>query len=149
MEPLLEGLLRSWGPNFEKSLQQPFQSRGWLEDYWCMCKWKWPFWGTVCQRAPKSLSSAQAAPLYSASIERARKCLQGWHCHSTHSLLFRGSAGVTRGGQRQFATQTLRVHFLGIESFHPQPPSLPIILLKPGSERKVLAKETRFSLLRE
>ena len=35
-------------------------------------------------------------------------------CHSTHGLLLRGSAGVTRGGQQQFATQTLRVHLLGI-----------------------------------
>ena len=26
--------------------------------------------------------------------------------------------------------------------FHPQPPSLPILLPEPGSERKVLAKET-------
>ena len=42
-------------------------------------------------------------------------------CHSTHGLLFRGSAGVTRGGQEQFATQTLRVHLLGLESLpiHP------------------------------
>ena len=28
---------------------------------------------------------------------------------------FRGSAGVTRGSQQQFATQTLRVHLLGID----------------------------------
>ena len=44
-------------------------------------------------------ASAQAAPLCSAGVERARKCLQGWHlvryCQSTHGLLFRGSAGVT------------------------------------------------------
>ena len=34
----------------------------------------------------------------------------------THSLLFRGSLGVARGGgQQQFVTQTLRVHLLGIE----------------------------------
>ena len=33
--------------------------------------------------------------------------------------------------------------------FHPQPPSLPIILPEPGSEREVLTKETWFSLLRE
>ena len=37
-------------------------------------------------------------------------------CHGTHSLLFRGSAGVSRGGQQQFATQTLRVHLLGLDS---------------------------------
>ena len=78
-----------------------------------------PFWRTDCWGAPKSLSSAQAAPLSSGGIERAQKCLQGWHfvrcCHSTPGLLFRGSAGVTRGGQQQFATQTLRVHLLGID----------------------------------
>ena len=49
-------------------------------------------------------------------IESARKCLWGEHfvrcCHSTHSL---GSSGVARGGQQQFATQTLRVHLLSIE----------------------------------
>ena len=44
-----------------------------------MCKWMRPFWGTDCRRAPKSLTSAQAAAarLCSAGIERARKCLQG------------------------------------------------------------------------
>ena len=36
-------------------------------------------------------------------------------CHNTPGLLFRVSAGVTRGGQQQFTTQTLRVHLLGIE----------------------------------
>ena len=30
---------------------------------------------------------------------------------------FQGLLGVTRGGQQQFATQTLRVHLLGIEKF--------------------------------
>ena len=58
----------------------------------------------------------------SAGIERARKCLQGEHfvrcCHSTHGLLFRGSAGVTRRGQQQFATQPLRVRLLGIDSLN-------------------------------
>ena len=61
-----------------------------------------------------------AAPLCSVGIERARKGSQGWHfvrcCHSTHSLLFRGPAGVTREGQQQFGTQTLRVHLLGLEN---------------------------------
>ena len=63
-----------------------------------MCKWTWPFWGTDCRRSLKSLSSAQAASLCSAGIERAlRKCLQGEHfvrcCHDTHGLLFRGLPG--------------------------------------------------------
>ena len=84
-----------------------------------MCKWTRPDWGTDCRRAPKSLSSAQAAPLCSAGIERPRKCLRGQHflrcCHSTHGLLFRGSAAVTRGGRQRFVTQTLRVHLLGLE----------------------------------
>ena len=85
-----------------------------------MCKWTQLFWGTGCQRSPKSLSSAQAASLCSAGIERARKCLQAEHfvrcCHSTRSLLFRGSPGVARGGQQRFAPQTLCVHLLGIYS---------------------------------
>ena len=84
-----------------------------------MCKWTRPFWGTGCRRLPKSLSSSQAASPRSAGIERARKCLQGKHVlrcsHSTHSLLFRGSAGVTREGQQQFAIQTLRVRLLCID----------------------------------
>ena len=42
-----------------------------------MCKWTRPLWGTDCRRAPKSLSSAQAAPVCSAGIKRAWKCLQG------------------------------------------------------------------------
>ena len=36
--------------------------------------------------------------------------------HSTHGLLFRGSAGVTSGGQQQFAMQTLRVHLRGFDN---------------------------------
>ena len=85
-----------------------------------MCKWTRPFWGADCQRSPESLSSAQAASLCSAGIERTAKCLQGEQflrcCHSTHSLLFRVFVGVAGGGgfQQQFATQTLRVHLLGI-----------------------------------
>ena len=35
-------------------------------------------------------------------------------CHSTHSLLFRVLRGLP-GGQQQFATQTLRVHLLGLD----------------------------------
>ena len=62
-------------------------------------KWTRPFWGTDCRRPPKSLSLAQKASLCSASIERARKCLQAWHFvrrrHSTYSLLFRDFRGVS------------------------------------------------------
>ena len=50
------------------------------------------------------------SPPFAAPALRELRC-----CHSTHSLLFRGSVGITRGGQQQFATQTLRVHLLGIE----------------------------------
>ena len=89
-----------------------------------MCKWTRPFWGTDCRRAPKSLFSAQTAPLSSAGIERAQKCLQGQHvvrcCHSAHGLLFRDSAGVTRGGQQQFASISMafaryRLAFRGLD----------------------------------
>ena len=66
-----------------------------------ICKWRRLFWGTDCQRSPKSLSSAQAASLCSACIERTRNGLQGEHfvrcCHSTHILLFRGFPGVAGG----------------------------------------------------
>ena len=37
-------------------------------------------------------------------------------CHSTHGLLLRGSAGVTRRGKQQFAAQTLSVQLLGIQA---------------------------------
>ena len=67
----------------------------------------------------QSLSSAQAAALCSAGIERARKCLQGGHfvrcCHTTHSL-FRdlpGAAGVV--GSAAVCDPTLRVQMLGME----------------------------------
>ena len=39
--------------------------------------------------------------------------------------------------------------FISGPFFHPQPPSLLFLLLEPGSERKVLTKETWFPLLRE
>ena len=35
--------------------------------------------------------------------------------HSVHGLFFRGCQGSPGGGQQQFATQTLRVHLLGLE----------------------------------
>ena len=41
------------------------------------------------------------------------------------------------------------LHLVSGSFFHPQPPSLLIVLSPPGSERKVLTKETWFSLLRE
>ena len=51
----------------------------------------------------------------------------------------------------KFGTKFL-ANILGLFSgsfCHPQPPSLPILLPEPGSERKVLTKETWFPLLRE
>ena len=57
--------------------------------------------GQIAGGHPKA-SPWPRQPLCSAGIERARKCLQGFHfmrcCHSTHGLHFRGSVGVTRGG---------------------------------------------------
>ena len=56
--------------------------------------------GTDFRRSPKSLSSAQAASLCSAGIERARSCLEGKHfvrC-CAHSLLFRVFGGRRGGG---------------------------------------------------
>ena len=62
------------------------------------CKWTRPFWVTDCRRAPKSVSSAQAAPLCSVGIERARKCLQGLQfvrcCQGLCGGHQRGSAAV-------------------------------------------------------
>ena len=88
-----------------------------LDPFSIMCKWTQPFRGTDCRKSSESLSSADSSSLCSAGIERARKCLQGDHfvrcCHSTYSL--QGFSGVVRGGQQQFATQTLRVHLLGIQ----------------------------------
>ena len=61
----------------------------------------------------KSLSSAQAASVYSASIVRTRRCLQGEHfvrcCHSTHSLLFRVFRGF--GGEVSAAVCDLNPPF--------------------------------------
>ena len=63
-------------------------------------QWTRPFWGTDCQRSPKSLSSAQAASLCSAGIKRSRKCLQGGHfvicCHSGY-VRPHSTAGVGGG----------------------------------------------------
>ena len=77
--------------------------------------------GTECQRAPKSHSSAQAAPLSSQCRHReSSKVAAGLAFCEMLSQYPRSdfqcvSAGVTREGQRQFATQILRVHLLGIE----------------------------------
>ena len=83
--------------------------------YSIMCKWTRPFWGTDCRRAPKSLSSAQAAPFF--AVPALRDLESACRVRSTNGLLFGGPAGVTRGGQQQFATQTLRVHLLGLDLF--------------------------------
>ena len=84
-----------------------------------MCKWTRPFWGTDCRRAPKSLSSAQATLLCSSKHWESSKVLAGLAFCEMRSQYpwsaFRGCARVTRGGQQQFATQTLRVHLLGVD----------------------------------
>ena len=66
-----------------------------------MCKWAQQSCG--CRRSPKSLSSAQAASLCCAGIEKARKCFQGEHVVTCEMLsqypqsAFQGFAGVGRG----------------------------------------------------
>ena len=102
----LEGAISCDAPNSPIGLQRKVS---------IMCKWTRPFWGTDCRRAPKSLSSAQAAP----PCGKSSKVLAGLaFCEYPRP----GSAGVTRGGQQQFATQILRVHLLGLESFFPRYP---------------------------
>ena len=64
-----------------------------------MCKWTRPFWGTDCRRSPKSLSSAQAASLCSAGIERARECLQGYHFEMLSQYPQSAFYGVLRGSR--------------------------------------------------
>ena len=50
-----------------------------------MCKWMRPFWGRDCQRAPKTLSSAQAAPSAAPALRELDSavtvptvCFSGW-----------------------------------------------------------------------
>ena len=58
--------------------------------------------GTDCRRSPKSLSSAQAASLCSARIEKTRTCLQGDHfvrcCHRIPPSAFQGFSGLAGAG---------------------------------------------------
>ena len=86
--------------------------------------------GEDCRRAPKRLCSAQAAPFCSAGIERARKCFARISfCEMLSQYpraAFRGFCGGHRQGQQQFATQTLRVHLLGIEKSMTNPEASPI-----------------------
>ena len=51
------------------------------------------------------------------------KAVAGLDAHSVHSLLFRSCRGSSEGGQQQFATQTLRVHLLGIDVMPKRPES--------------------------
>ena len=84
-----------------------------------MCKWPRPFWGTDCQRAPKSLCSAQVA-LFAVPALRSQssKVLAGSaFCEMPSQYprsAFQGLCGC-QGGQQQLTTQTLCVHLLGIE----------------------------------
>ena len=74
------------------------------------------FLGNRLLEVTQEPSSAQAASLCRAGIERMRKCLQGEncvrHCHSTHTVCFQGFLGE---GQQKFPTQILRVRLLGID----------------------------------
>ena len=54
-----------------------------------------------------------------------------------------------RGPKNIFCRTTWRWCLKSGSFLHPQPPSLLILLLEPGSERKVLTKETWLSLVRE
>ena len=85
-----------------------------------MCKWTRPFF-FLGDRLPEGTQKPLPGP--------GSSSLQCWHWESSkvlaglafcelpsqYRLLFRGSAGVTRVGQQQFATQTLRVHLLGLD----------------------------------
>ena len=60
-------------------------------------------------------------------------------CHSTHSLLFRVLRGSRGGGQQQFATQTLRVHLLGLD--------LPRLPKRSAKLLKLFCSRSRLSLI--
>ena len=70
-------------------------------------------------RSPTSISSAQVASLCSARIEKAQQCSQGEQfvrCCPGPTCACEGfSSGGQQGGQQQFATQTFRIHLLGVE----------------------------------
>ena len=68
-------------------------------------------------------------------------------CSSTYCC----HLGKIRYSPETVASMVMRssLSFLSGSFIHPQPPSLPILLSEPGSESKVLTKETWFSLLRE
>ena len=69
-------------------------------------------------RLPEGTQKPLLGPLCRAGIE-SLKVLTGLAFFEMLSLYprsaFQGFCGVTRGGQQQLATQTLRVHLLGIE----------------------------------
>ena len=66
-------------------------------------KWTRPFW----DRLPEVTQKPFLGP--KGHFVRCR--------HSTYSLLFRGLSGGPQRGQQQSATQTLRVHLLGIDKW--------------------------------
>ena len=88
-----------------------------------MCKWTRPFWGTDCRRWDKSLSSAQAASVCSASIlgELESACRVSILCDAltVRTVCFSGALRGSPGRQQQFAIQTLRVHLLGLDYISP------------------------------
>ena len=62
-----------------------------------VCKWTQPFWGTDCRRAPKSLSSAQAAPFAAPTLrelESACRVSIFWDAVTVSTVCF---SGVLRG----------------------------------------------------
>ena len=104
-------------------------------------------------RSRGQTASAQAASLCSAGIERARKRLRGEHfvrcCRTTHCLLLRGFPGVARGGQQQFATQTLRVHLLGLQDSFGNGPKFNTVSESTVSDTELTPHSLSFLVLTE
>ena len=84
-----------------------------------MCKWTRPFWGTDCRRSPKNLSRPGLLSLQCRHWESSKVLAGLPFCemlsHYPQST-FQGVLWGLPGGQQQSATQTLRVHLLGLES---------------------------------
>ena len=82
-------------------------------------KWTRPFWGDRLLEVTQKPFFGPGSLSFQCRQWESLKVLAGWaFCEMLSQCpqsAFQGFSGVARGGQQQFATQTLRVHLLGVD----------------------------------
>ena len=106
-------------PVMLKILRSYINSLRWSLGLSIMCTWTRPFWGNRLPERIQKPFLSPGSPSLQCQYQESSKVLAGLaFCEMVSQYsrsVFQGLCGGHQRGQQQFATQTLRVHLLGIE----------------------------------